>query len=107
MKKSGRVTLTILAGIGCGAHAQQSSNPCLPGSFNAAACKTAVKFHGYCDGATFVPQNFQKYPYYYGASQAYASGGGVVMAAPAGTCRAIGHGGFGAHGAAAQAHGGS
>jgi hypothetical protein len=37
MKKSARVTLTILAGVGYAAHAQ-SSNPCAPGSFNPAAC---------------------------------------------------------------------
>jgi hypothetical protein len=104
MKKSARVTLTVLAGIGCAAHAQQASNPCTPGSFNSAACQTAVKLHGYCDGGAWVRQQFQKYPYYYGLYRTYSSAGGVVNPTPISTCRA---GGFGVHGAAAHTGGGS
>jgi|SRR5580700_5679631 hypothetical protein len=107
MKKSARVTLTVLAGVAGAAHAQQASNPCGPNSFNPAACQAAVKSHGYCDGGAWVSQRYQKYPYYYGLYQAYSSAGGMVTAAPIGTCRAIGHGGFGSTGRAAHSHAGS
>lgn len=103
MKKSAQVTLTVLAAV-AGARAQQASNPCSPGSFNQKACHIAVRQQGYCDIATWVPQQYQKYPYYYGLYQAYTVGGGVVTAAPASTCRypKSVHGGFGA---IAAAHG--
>jgi hypothetical protein len=98
MKRSAQVTLTVLAAV-AGARAQQASNPCSPGSFNQKACHVAVRLHGYCDSATWVPQQYQKYPYYYDLYQAYTAGGGVVTAAPASTCRSV-HGGFGAISAA-------
>ena len=107
MKKSARVTLTVLAGVASAANAQQPSNPCAPNSFNPAACQTAVKSRGYCDGAAWVPQHFQTYPYYSGLNQAYAAGGGVVTPASSSTCRATRLGGFGAHGAAAHVRSGS
>jgi hypothetical protein len=106
MKKSAQVTLTVLAAVGA-ARAQQAPNPCGPNSFNPAACQAAVKLHGYCDGATWVPQQFQKYPYYAGLNQAYTAAGGVVTAAPALTCRVPRRGGFGAIGAAIHRHAGS
>ena len=106
MKKSARVTLTVLAAVG-GAYAQQPPNPCGPNSFNPAACQAAVRFHGYCDGATWVPQQYQKYPYYYGLYQAYASAGGIVDAPLPSSCRVPRRGGFGAHGVAAQRRAGS
>jgi hypothetical protein len=107
MKKSAQVTLTVLAAVGA-ARAQQAANPCGPSSFNPAACQAAVKFHGYCDGATWVPQQYQKYPYYYGLYRAYASAGGIVDAPLPSSCRfPIRHGGFGAHGAAFSRHAGS
>ena len=106
MKKSSRVTLTILAGAGCIAHAQQASNPCAPGSFDPGACKTAVKRQGYCDGSTWVPQTFQRYPYYYGAYQTYSTAGGVVTPPPPSSCRAPRTGGFGTHALAFLNHGG-
>ena len=106
MKKSAGVTLTILAGVACTAQAQQSSNPCVPGSFNPAACRTAVKLHGFCDGGTWVTQRFQQYPYYYGLYSSYVAGGGPVDSPLPSSCRAP-RGGFGAHGASAQRRAGS
>lgn len=106
MKKSARVTLTILAGVGYAAHAQ-SSNPCVPGSFNPAACQRAVKLRGFCDGASWTPQKFQQYPYYYGLYAAYAAGGGAVDSLLPSNCRVPRGGGFGAHGASAQRRAGS
>lgn len=107
MKKSAQVTLTVLAAVGA-MHAQQSPNPCGPNSFSPAACRAAVKLHGYCDGATWVPQQYRKYPYYYGLYQAYSSAGGIVTAAPASTCRSTTmRGGFGSRGAAMHSRAGS
>jgi hypothetical protein len=98
MKKSTRVTLTVLAGVGCAA-AQQAADPCGPGTFNPAACHAAVKAHGYCEGNVWVPQQYQQYPYYYDLYRTYSAAGGTVMPAPTGACRA---GGFGGHGIVAM-----
>ncbi|HYW47077.1 MAG TPA: hypothetical protein VE959_29695 [Bryobacteraceae bacterium] len=112
MKKSARVTLTVVAAVGWAARAQQAPNPCEPANFNGKACQAAVKNHGYCSGGAWVPQQYQKYPYYYGLYQAYASAAGVVTAAPVEACRRPSrlfgrHGGFGAIGAAVHGHSGS
>ncbi len=106
MKKSAGVTLTILAGFASAAHAQQSSNPCVPGSFNPAACQTAVKLHGFCDGGAWVTQKFQQYPYYYGLYATYVAAGGPVDSPLPSSCR-VPRGGFGSHGVAAQRRAGS
>jgi len=101
MKKSASVTLTVVAAVGCAA-AQQAVDPCAPGAFNTKVCRTAVKSQGFCDGATWVPQQYQKYSYYSGVYKAYAAAGGVTTPAPAGACRPnrvpVSHGGFGAIG---------
>jgi hypothetical protein len=104
MTKSARVTLTVVAAVGCAARAQQAPNPCGPANFNQKACQAAVKSQGYCSAGAFVPQQYQKYPYYYGLYQAYASAGGRVAAAPVERCGRSGRGGFGATGAAAHSH---
>jgi hypothetical protein len=108
MKKSARVTLTVVAAVGC-ARAQQVPNPCEPATFNGKACQAAVKNRGYCSGGAWISQQFQKYPVYYGLYQSYMSTGGVVTAAPVETCQRPGHlfGGFGAIGAAAHSNAGS
>jgi hypothetical protein len=98
MKKSARVTLTVLAAMACG-YSQQAGDPCDPGSFNPQACNTAVRSHGFCDGSAWVAQQYEKYPYYYGRYQAYLAGGGVVTPASPGSCRGpVARGGFGAFG---------
>ena len=112
MKKSARVTLTVVAAVGCAARAQQAPNPCEPANFNEKACQVAVKGHGYCSGGAWVPQHYQKYPYYYRFSQAYAAAGGIVTSAPVETCRRAGHllgrrGGFGKTGTGVAGHAGS
>jgi hypothetical protein len=110
MKKSARVTLTVVAAVGCAARAQQAPNPCLPANFNQNACQSALKSHGYCSGSAWVPQQYRKYPYYYGIYQAYTSAGGVATPAAVETCRRPGflhRGGFGATGAAVPGRAGS
>ena len=107
MHKSARITLTVLAGVSCAAHARQASNPCGPNSFNPASCQAAVKSHGYCDGAVWVQQQYQKYSYYFNLYHTYSSAGGIVTPAQALTCRATRHGGFGTTAVAAHSHPGS
>jgi hypothetical protein len=51
MKKSARVTLTVVAAVGCAARAQQAPNPCEPANFNEKACQVAVKGHVYAAAA--------------------------------------------------------
>jgi hypothetical protein len=111
MKRSVQVTLTVLAAVGSAARAQ-APNPCGPANFNGKACQAAVKNSGYCSGGAWVPQQFQKYPSYYGLYRAYASAGGNVTAAPVETCRRSsprtgGRGGFGATGATVHSQAGS
>ncbi|MGO9260472.1 MAG: hypothetical protein ACLQU1_29820 [Bryobacteraceae bacterium] len=110
MTKSARVTLTVVAAVGCAARAQQAPNPCGPANFNQQACQAAVKSRGYCSGGAWVTQQYQKYPYYYDLYQAYASAGGMVAAAPVETCWRPGflaRHGFGAIGAAVHSSSGS
>jgi hypothetical protein len=100
MKKSARVTLTLVATIGC-AYSQQPADPCSARSFNPAVCQTAVKRHGYCDGTAWVPRTYQGYPYYYDIYQAYTATGGIVIQAPSAACHVpLFRGGFGAFAAA-------
>lgn len=109
MKKSRRVILTVAA-MGISAHAQQGPDPCEPATFNRKVCQVAVRHGGYCSGGTWVPMTYQQaYPNYYDGYLAYLSGGGIVTAAPAETCRrpskrflvprGVPYGGFGATGA--------
>ena len=106
MTRSARVTLTVLAAVGC-AHAQQATNPCGPSTFNENACRSAVQHQGYCSNGGWVAQTYQQYPYYYDLYRAYGAAGGTVTAAIPESCRrghSGSHGGFGAIGAAV--HGG-
>jgi hypothetical protein len=106
MTKSARVTLTVVAAVGCSRGAlwgQQAANPCGPADFNQKACYAAVKHHGFCSGGAWVTQQYQQYPYYYDLYRTYAAGGGPVTPAAVERCGRGGHavyGGFGAHGAA-------
>jgi hypothetical protein len=109
MTKSARVTLTVVAAVGCAARgglwAQQPPNPCGPANFNQKACQAAVKNQGYCSSGAWVAQQYQPYPYYYDLYRAYASAGGTVTAAARENCRrGVRHGGFGATGAAVHGH---
>jgi len=95
------ITLTVLAAVGC-ARAQQPANPCAAGNFNPKACRSAIRLHGYCDGATWTPQEYQRYSYYHGLYRKYVKAGGIVTPAPAGACQppVTNSRGFGSTGAA-------
>lgn len=110
MRKSARVTLTIVAAVGCAQAQQAAPNPCGPANFNQKACRSAVKSQGYCSGGAWVAQQYQPYPYYYDLYRAYGAAGGTVTAAAPQRCgrsnRRYAWGGFGATGAAAHSGGG-
>lgn len=96
LKKSARVFLTIAAGMGVAARAQQGRDPCAASNFNAQVCKVAIRHKGYCSGGAFVKMPYQQpYPYYYDSYSAFVSGGG--LATQPDSCASLG--GFGSHGA--------
>jgi hypothetical protein len=102
LKKSARVILTIAAGMGVAARAQQGGDPCAASSFNAQVCKVAIRHKGYCSGGAFVKMPYQQpYPYYYDSYRAFVSGGGLATQPDSCASR----GGFGSHGAARRAGG--
>jgi hypothetical protein len=111
-KRSGAVTLTMVAALSFAASAQQSPGPCDASTFNPKVCKNAVRRGGFCSQGKWVPVTYQEsYPYYYDLYQNYMSQGGVVDAAPSENCNrphsgffGIAHGGFGSHGASHSAH---
>jgi len=105
MTRSRTVTLTLVAGLGLLARAQQTADPCDAASFNPKVCKAAIRRGGYCSQGAWVPASYQqKYPYYYDLYQSYVAQGGVVS--PADVCASSGfsHGGFGSTGAGSSAH---
>jgi hypothetical protein len=84
MRKPARISLQLAAALGmaASARAQQSADPCVQANFNEAACRAAVKQHGYCaQGSWKVERYHDKYPYYYDLYQTYLAQGGTVTPA--------------------------
>jgi hypothetical protein len=99
VKKSARIVLTVVGAMGMTARAQPGANPCDSATFNAKACKTAVRHNRFCSGGTWVPMTYQQpYPYYYDSYQAYMAGGGVLSSLPVENCSHSFAGFFGGHG---------
>jgi hypothetical protein len=102
MKKSIRVTLTVVAAIGCAAPAG-AQDPCEPASFSRGACRIAIHDAGYCSGGAWVSSPYpQSYAYYYDRYRGYLSQAGTVTPATVASCgllTPLRYGGFGAHGA--------
>ncbi len=102
VKKSSKVTLTLVAALGMAGCGHRGVDPCDAATYNDAACLQAVKDGGYNWGGQWVPMTYyQPYPYYYDSYRSYVDGGGQVKAAPP---EAYGHagvarGGFGETGA--------
>jgi hypothetical protein len=104
MKKSGQVTLTIVAAMalaGCG----RRYDPCDAASFNDLACQEAIAQGGYhYNGLWYARHYTHPYPYYYDSYHTYVSRGGAIhssgsYAHPSGVSR----GGFGSTGSHASA----
>jgi len=102
MKRSGAVSLTVVAAFGVAARAEHRLDPCATANFNEAACAAAVQNRGYCWNGRWVRVKYHyPYPYYFDAYQEFLANGGTVSAAVLGSCSPSGEGGalFGAHGA--------
>ncbi|MBZ5620892.1 MAG: hypothetical protein LAQ69_19505 [Acidobacteriia bacterium] len=85
MKKSARVTLTVVAVVGLASCGRRRMDPCQPASFNQQACQEAIDRGGYYWQGSWFPMVYHyPYPYYYDSYRGYVSGGGRVYSAPAG-----------------------
>src|ERR1022692_1013045 len=85
MKKSTKVTLTVVAAMGLASCGRSRPDPCEQGSFNEMACQDAVRSGGYYYGGSWYPMVYRyPYPYYYDHYRMHVSSGGAVVSAPAG-----------------------
>ena len=83
MRKSTRVTLTVVAVMGLASCGRRRLDPCEAASFNELACQDAIQNRGYYYNGGWVPLMYHNpYPYYYDSYRHYVSGGGVVHSAP-------------------------
>jgi hypothetical protein len=84
MKKSAKVTLTLVATVGLAACSRRR-DPCEPAYFNELACQEAVSNGGYYWGGSWYPMVYHDpYPYYYDGYRTYVLRGGRVSGTPAG-----------------------
>lgn len=85
MKRSSKVTLTVVAVMGLASCARRR-DPCESGYFDATACADAIRNGGYFWDGGWVPMTYHyPYPYYFDAYQRHVSRGGTVVAAPSGS----------------------
>lgn len=108
MRKSLRVTLTVVAAVGLASCNRRRVDPCDSASFNQQACQDAVASGGYYWHGSWYPMRYSHpYPYYYDQFHSYVSRGGSSVSAPAGAygrpSGSVVRGGFGSIG---EAHGG-
>jgi len=103
MKKSTKVTLTVVAAAALAACSRRHPDPCEAATFNEQACQNAVHSGGYYYGGAWYPMTYHyPYPYYYDSYRTYVSHGGKVTSVPPASYGSGGvdRGGFGATGAA-------
>jgi hypothetical protein len=104
MKKSSKVTLTLVATLGMAA-CNRSPDPCRNETFNDQACLQAVKDGGYHWNGSWVPMTYYfPYPHYYDSYRNYIENGGPASTmAPGAYGRpgdpSVTRGGFGETGA--------
>ena len=102
MKKSAKVTLTVVAVVGLASCNSRHPDPCEAATFNEQACQQAVQSGGYYYNGSWFPMAYHyPYPYYYDSYRGYVSSGGVVRSDPATSYSGTGvvRGGFGTTGA--------
>src|SRR5579862_119272 len=86
MKKSARVTLTVVTAAALAACARRRLDPCDAASFNQQACQEAIDRGGYYWQGSWCPVVYHyPYPYYFDSYRTYVAGGGRVVSAPGGT----------------------
>ena len=84
MKKSAKVTLTVVAVVGLASCGRRHPDPCEAATFSEQACQEAVQKGGYYYNGSWFPMMYHyPYPYYYDSYRGYVSGGGVVRSDPA------------------------
>src|SRR5678816_3178246 len=112
MKRSSKVTLTVVAMMGLAACSRRR-DPCESQYFDELACQEAVRAGGYYWGGSWYPMMYHyPYPYYYDHYQTYVRGGGSVSRAPSGiyarpSSSGVTRGGFGSTGASHSSGSGS
>jgi hypothetical protein len=85
MKKSARVTLTMVAVVGLAACGRHRQDPCESATFDEQVCQQAVQDGGYHWNGSWYPMVYHfPYPYYYDSYRRYTSSGRAVVAAPPG-----------------------
>jgi hypothetical protein len=99
MKRSSKVTLTVVAVIGLASCARRR-DPCESSYFDEAACQDAVRAGGYHWRGSWYPMVYpHPYPYYYDSYRSHVSRGGKVFGArPGSYARPTVRGGFGSTG---------
>jgi hypothetical protein len=86
MKKSAKITLSVVAAVGLASCGRSRRDPCQSEYFNEFACQQAVQDGGYFWGGSWYPMVYHyPYPYYYDHYHTFVSRGGHVVVAPAGT----------------------
>jgi hypothetical protein len=84
MKKSSKVTLTVVAAVGLASCGRGRRDPCESQYFSEMACQQAVQDGGYYWGGSWYPMVYHyPYPYYYDHYHTYVSRGGRVYSPPA------------------------
>src|ERR1035441_2340236 len=105
MKKSAKVTLTVVAAVGMAACNRQRMDPCRQATFDQQACEEAVRSGGYYWNGSWVSMTYHyPYPYYFDSYRSYVSGGGSTQPAASGVyahpgAPGVSRGGFGSIGA--------
>lgn len=85
MKRSSKVTLTVVAVMGLAACSRRR-DPCESSYFDATACEDAVRSGGYYWRGSWFPMTYSyPYPYYYDAYRTHVSRGGKVFGSPSGS----------------------
>ena len=112
MKKSARVTLTVVAAVAMASCARRR-DPCESMTFDAQACQDAVSGGGYYYGGSWFPMRYaHPYPYFYDGYSHFLGRGGRVSPAPSGmyshpsgSSHGVSRGGFGSTGSHFGGHG--
>ncbi len=85
MKKSAKVTLTVVAVVGLASCGRRRLDPCQPASFSQQACQEAIDRGGYYWQGSWFPMTYSyPYPYYFDSYRGYVSRGGRMTTAPSG-----------------------
>jgi hypothetical protein len=91
MKKSAKVTLTVVATVGLASCGRRHPDPCDAATFNEQACQQAVSSGGYYYGGSWHSMHYgYPYPYYFDSYHRFMSHGGHVVSEPVESYRGTG-----------------